>query len=445
MSGAEVMVDVVVAGGGVAGLWTAAALRHAGYSVLVLEGRGGGGGGSGVPGQSIGAQGIIHGGMKYALTGEASAAARAIAGMPAAWEAALAGRSADGVDLRYGGGVRVLSPCTYLWTTPGVLSKLAGFAASRVLRTAVSGLDRGAWPAGLAGASKGISVYRVEEPVLAVDGVMAALHRQAGVVAAGRLGGEVVGEVDAARGEVVLRRAAGGGGVGGAGGVVRAKQVLLLAGAGNVDAARALGAGGGNGQGLPAAQTRPLHMVMVRWPKGVSAPAEVFGHCVGPSNLPKLTITSATDSGGRRVMYLGGEVAEQGVKRDAAEQISAAKAVMAQCVPWVDVRGAEWGTCRWERAEAATKDGSRPDVPVLVEAGAGGGAGGLVVMGWPTKLAFAPRLAAMCGEHVRGRGVVPSGGAGAGGAEAARAALGLDVARAAPLPWEDGGVEWRAV
>ena len=39
-------------------------------------------------GQTIGAQGIIHGGIKYALTGQASRASEAISRMPEIWNTA---------------------------------------------------------------------------------------------------------------------------------------------------------------------------------------------------------------------------------------------------------------------------------------------------------------------------------------------------------------------
>ena len=42
-------------------------------------------------GQTIDSQGIIHGGLKYAITGHGGRAASAISEMPAAWRSCLAG------------------------------------------------------------------------------------------------------------------------------------------------------------------------------------------------------------------------------------------------------------------------------------------------------------------------------------------------------------------
>ena len=68
--------DVLIVGGGVAGLWLNARLRRLGYSTLLVD-KGVLGGG-----QSVKSQGIIHGGTKYALSGALTGASEAIADMP---------------------------------------------------------------------------------------------------------------------------------------------------------------------------------------------------------------------------------------------------------------------------------------------------------------------------------------------------------------------------
>ncbi|MBT8429591.1 MAG: FAD-dependent oxidoreductase, partial [Gammaproteobacteria bacterium] len=64
--------DIAIFGGGIAGLWTLARLRQAGYRVALFERLAIGGI------QSIASQGIIHGGTKYALTGKLTGSAMAI-------------------------------------------------------------------------------------------------------------------------------------------------------------------------------------------------------------------------------------------------------------------------------------------------------------------------------------------------------------------------------
>src|SRR2546423_6217066 len=123
----RVRCDILIVGGGIAGVWALARLRAEGYSCVLVQA------GALGAGQTIRSQGIIHGGVKYALSGAASRASRAIAGMPAVWRACLRGEGE--VDLR---GARVLSERQYLWTGPGVASRLIGAAAARVIRTEVS-------------------------------------------------------------------------------------------------------------------------------------------------------------------------------------------------------------------------------------------------------------------------------------------------------------------
>ncbi|HCS51023.1 MAG TPA: FAD-dependent oxidoreductase, partial [Planctomycetaceae bacterium] len=61
--------DIVIIGGGIAGLWTLDELRRNGVRALLLENRTLG------FGQTISSQGIIHGGLKYSLKGVLTASA----------------------------------------------------------------------------------------------------------------------------------------------------------------------------------------------------------------------------------------------------------------------------------------------------------------------------------------------------------------------------------
>ncbi len=108
--------DIVILGGGIAGLWLLNHLKAKGYSVLLFESTALG------DGQSVASQGIIHGGLKYALSGTLSGTARAITGMPDRWRACLAGN--DPVDLR---GCQLLSENYYMWSEGSYRSKLKTF------------------------------------------------------------------------------------------------------------------------------------------------------------------------------------------------------------------------------------------------------------------------------------------------------------------------------
>ena len=102
----NVQVDVAIFGGGVAGLWTLARLRKAGYNAVLFEN------GSLGAGQTRYAQGIIHGGTKYALTGKLTGSSEAIAEMPSFWRDCLMGKGE--LDLTT---VKLMSEHQYMWST----------------------------------------------------------------------------------------------------------------------------------------------------------------------------------------------------------------------------------------------------------------------------------------------------------------------------------------
>src|SRR5688572_14403163 len=77
--------DIIIYGGGIAGLWTLNLLKNLGYDVLLVEPRAVGGI------QTIASQGIIHSGLKYVLGGKINPLARAISTMPEVWKSALRG------------------------------------------------------------------------------------------------------------------------------------------------------------------------------------------------------------------------------------------------------------------------------------------------------------------------------------------------------------------
>ena len=69
----QLNVDTVIIGGGVAALWTANVLKRSGQSICVLSNSPLG------EGQSLAAQGVIHGGLKYAAGGKLNEASEALA------------------------------------------------------------------------------------------------------------------------------------------------------------------------------------------------------------------------------------------------------------------------------------------------------------------------------------------------------------------------------
>ncbi len=343
--------DVLIVGGGVAGLWLNARLRQQGFATLLVE-KGALGGG-----QSVKSQGIIHGGTKYALHGALTGASEAIADMPRRWREALEGSGE--LDLS---GVRLLSDAHYLWSPGTLAGNLTSFFASKAVRSRVGQVKGDELPPALQHPRFKGKVYRLSELVLDVPTLIARLAELAGdsLLAGERI--EPLREGDELVGLRVDDRD------------IRAQRIVLSAGGGTAELLAALGLQ------QPAMQRRPLHMVMLKAP----TLKPLYAHCLGGGTKPRVTVTSHPAADGQWVWYLGGDLAEaEGVARDEARQIAAAKQELAELVPWIDLSTAHWATLRVDRAEPAQSSLARPDNAFLAEQGR-------LLVGWPTKLALSP-------------------------------------------------------
>ena len=80
-----ITLDVLIVGGGIAGLWLLDECRRSGYDVLLLESKALG------SGQTIASQGILHGGLKYSLARASNGFINNIKKMPPIWQACLSG------------------------------------------------------------------------------------------------------------------------------------------------------------------------------------------------------------------------------------------------------------------------------------------------------------------------------------------------------------------
>lgn len=395
--------DCLVVGGGIAGLWTLRTLTDMGINAALVETAALG------AGQTIASQGILHAGTKYALTGAASRASKAAGEAAAIWRDCLEGTGP--VDLR---DAELLSRDTFMFTTPGMGSRLAGLAASKALVSGPRACPPGQRPEAFDGAPSGVSVYRLDEPVVDLPALLRALAEPVS---------ERIFRADAVRltwGEadnaVIAHCTCGAEETS-----IHPGVVVCAAGAGNESLLIGLAS-------TLRMQRRPLHMVLARGRLPL-----LYAHCVGVSDKPRVTITSAIDAAGRTVWYIGGTAAEDGVERSQTEQIERVKDELGEVVPWIPLDGAEFTTFRVDRAEGFDAEGRRPDTPVVR-------AHGPVIAAWPTKLVLAPLAAAAVAEQLRTAHVSPRPGADC--APLPGSLLGL----ARPVPatpiWDRDDLDW---
>ena len=356
----NINLDVAIIGGGVAALWTANALKNAGF-----------GGRFGLftnaplgSGQSLAAQGVIHGGLKYALGGKLNESSEALASMPGRWADCLAGKGE--IDLT---GVQVLNDHQLLWSLPGVLSQVVSFFGSKALSGRAESVKREDFPPVFDTPEYRGKIFKIEERVLDPQSIIAELAKPVA---------ESCFQIHWDKADFVLENGKPVGIRLESGETIFAKKFVFAAGKGNGELLAACGFE------RPQMQLRPLHQVVI---KKAGLP-DFFSVCIGNTPKPPIVSTTHTDSEGCTVWYIGGDLAEaDGVVRDEVDQISTAQRWFAKHMPWIDLAGAEWSTMRVDRAEPKTESGARPPGAYCEKVGEN------VMVAWPTKLALAPDLA----------------------------------------------------
>ena len=344
--------QVILVGGGIAGLWALRSLVAAGYDAILLEREAIG------AGQTLGSQGILHGGVKYGLDGTARDIAAKLRALPPVWQACLEGDR----EPRLSGG-EILSRCQHLWAADSWLAKVGATVGVRAMQGEVRKLERGGWPEALREGGHQGSVYELGETVIEVRSVLAAL---AGPVRERIFRGEVDRWVAEEGGQGLA-------GVWWGGQRLTAEAFIFAAGTGNEAGAAAAGFGGAVGQ------RRPLKQVMVRGPL-----PRLYGHCVTAAPKPVVTIT-AHPSGEETVWYLGGGVAEEATGMADEAAMRSARQKLAGIFPSYSWEGLSWACWQVDRAEPNAAN-RLPDGPALVARGG-------TALAWPSKLVYAPSLA----------------------------------------------------
>lgn len=354
-------VDVVICGGGVAGLWLLNTLSDRGYSVILIEKETIGGT------QTLGAQGMIHGGQKY-LIRSWQAQADLIAALPLRWNACLSGLG--DIDLSR---VQVLAERQVMWPAGGLPARLALLGAAQRISTRMGKITVDEYPEvfkqapGFTG-----PVYALPEKVLNMTSLVSALSLRyqnrmvQGVVHALDRNGRIrIADLE-----------------------IDAQVVISAAGVGNEEALRLLGVTEVH------TQRRPLRQIMV---KTMRYP--LYGHGVELSSSPRVTITSYPSSGGY-IWYLGGSLASKAASLSEQDAIAFAKKEMSEVFPYVDWSGKEWATWCVDRAEPYDVRGQLPEGPVVQEFGK-------VWLAWPTKFTLVPLLSDEIVARLQEGGVQP--------------------------------------
>ena len=309
----QITVDIAIIGGGIAGLWAFNQLQKQGYNVALLENQNLG------SDQTINSQGIIHGGLKYALQGILTPDANAIKHMPALWKDCLAGSGI--LDLQ---NVEILSGCQYLWSTGNIATNISSFFASKSLSGHVNVPDKAQYPEILRNPAFQGKVYQLNEIILSMPSLVAKLMQpfsQNIIKVDSDHGCTPNYTADGSISHLALNIQENPY-------ILTAKSYIFTAGQGNAELIKDL-------PNVPKMQRRPLHMVFVK----ATNLSPFYAHCIGMTPTPRITITTHPAKNGQTVWYMGGKLAEDGIHKDQTSQINTAKQELAALFPWLKLNG----------------------------------------------------------------------------------------------------------
>ncbi|EGG94333.1 FAD dependent oxidoreductase [gamma proteobacterium IMCC1989] len=366
----QLSTDIIIIGGGVAGLWIHHRLNDLGYHAVLIEKHSIGNG------QTLSSQGIIHGGTKYTLNGILTGAASAIADMPQRWLDCLAGSGE--IDLSQ---TKLLTQHQLMWSTQSVSSKLTSFLSSKALNGKMQSLSKKSYPDIFNTAAFKGNLYQLNEPVLDIPSLLKNLtekwqHR----IICTNEDYQFIETTNCLINGVISDTFE-----------IQAKKVILSSGEGNEESLQKLNIDS------PKMQRRPLQMVLM---KSIKLP-RLYAHCIGASTKPIATITSHTHSDGDNVWYIGGNIAEEGIDQTSESLIKHTRFTLQKILPWLDTSDAEWTTHCVNRAEPAQKNLLRPDTAFLADAKN-------IAIAWPTKLALTPNLADQLIHTLKEQSIMPS-------------------------------------
>ena len=338
--------DIVIFGGGIAGLWAFHRYKSIGYDTLLLESTTIGGG------QTIASQGIIHSGLKYAFAGKVNKLAQGISAMQDLWTSALHG---DGdVDLS---AAKTLSNSQYLMMNNKVMGEIIKLITRQALGNNVHEIKPEDWPQEIKKSGFKGKVVFMDEPVLDIPSVLRALAEPFK---------DSIRKIETPDDPFGFLDRHG----------IEPKQIVFTSAASNAEIATKAK----HNAGLET-QVRPLLMGMLK-----PAPYPLFAHLVGHSDKPVASITTHTTREGELVWYLGGGAAERSKDANPKDGYDAVRNGFSKYIPNVDLSDSRWAALPIDRIEGKSGiDGWMPDTPTIHSQKN-------THYCWPTKLTFAPLL-----------------------------------------------------
>ncbi len=380
MNTTKIQRDVVIIGAGMAGLWLHFRLKQLGLQSIIIENQHLG------TGQTIASQGIIHGGTKYTLTGKITHAAQTLTDMPQTWRHAL--QNSDSPILPDLTSARILAPHQFLCSAASLTSKFTAFAAGKVIQSRVTALRKQEWPKFLDHQTFAGNVYQLDEPILDIPSILDAFLQQ---IPNGEIllvnpqnSFQITSQSHDPQAVIRLQKKDGNTID------IHTPHLIFTAGVGNEQLKTIL-----QDESFQT-QRRPLQMTIVRFTQAISKQLKpIYSHFLGSTALPRATITTHyTKHTDQLVLYIGGEIAETGIRRGRAAQIQATRKLLKQILPDYADQPAEWATYHVDRAEPLQPGMLRPDNAVFTEHGN-------IIAAWPTKMALAPYLANEIASHLK--------------------------------------------
>jgi FAD dependent oxidoreductase len=350
--------DIVLFGGGIAGLWLLNRLKKEGYSVILLENEKIGGV------QTIHSQGVIHSGFKYQNHPEIVTKLKE---MRREWTEALQGRG--GVDLSK---TKISAQYQHYWTQNAAVN--ADFYGNLVGED-LKKLSKNNFPSLLKHPHYTGQVFEAAEMILDMPSLIRNLYENyANFIFKINQKPDFCFDEKGAIESLSLQN----------GDKIEAQFFIFTAGTGNELLVNDLKIKQLCFKPMQKMQKRPLYQVLIH----KQDLPDFNGVCVSPepNAFTPIIITTHYIDNKQKVWNLGGDIATKGVVRSEKEQILFAKLEMNRLLPNINWSNAHWTTYRVDRAEPFQSSATLPtDVCVDVCMNA--------IQVFPVKFALMPDVA----------------------------------------------------